>query len=176
MSNEKNTREARDLLLRNTQAILCTNSLEMPGYPFGSVAPYVLDQQGQPVILISRLAEHTRNIDADNKVSLIVIEAGSDDAQEAGRITCVGDARPLPDECRDPMLRYFEFFPDTRDYLSLDFVFYRIELKRVRYIGGFGKIHWIDAEEFLKPNPFNIEQEQTARLLESCTRPPLLEE
>lgn len=161
MSKSESGKQARDLLLQNYQGILCTNSKDMPGYPFGSVVPYVIDRQGQPVILISTIAQHTNNILSDNKVSLIVTEDDADDLQTAGRVTYIGDARKLDDNDNDAMERYYEFFPQSRGYHKThDFDFYTIDLQRVRYIGGFGEIYWVKKDSFLLPNPFNREQEQ----------------
>lgn len=163
MSTEKLSigAEARNLLLKNSQGILSTNSVEMSGYPFGSVVPYCLDQTGNPIILISRIAQHTKNIITDQKVSLITIEAG-DDIQVGGRLTWVADAKLVEDdeELIGVADRYFRYFPQSRDYHKVhDFAFYRLELVRARYIAGFGKIHWIDAEKVLLPNVFSMEQE-----------------
>ncbi|NIP49877.1 MAG: HugZ family protein [Gammaproteobacteria bacterium] len=161
MTEQASAKEARDLLLQQYQGILCTNSVEMPGYPFGSVVPYVIDYTGQPVILISTIAQHTKNINADNKVSLIVTETGADDIQTVGRVTYIGDATRLPDGDEYPMQRYYEYFPHTRDYHKThDFHFYTLSLNRVRYIGGFGDIHWLDRKAFLRPNPFSFDEEQ----------------
>ena len=92
MNNPDSTKQARDLLLENYQGILCTNSKDLSGYPFGSVAPYILSADCQPVILISTIAQHTKNILFDNKVSLVITEGNADDLQTAGRVTYIGDA------------------------------------------------------------------------------------
>ena len=161
MSEPASAKQARDLLLHDYQGILCTNSKEMPGYPFGSVVPYVIDRQGQPVILISTIAQHTNNILADNKVSLIVTEDNADDLQTAGRVTYIGDARKLDEKDNEAMERYYEFFPHSRGYHKThDFDFYTIDLQRVRYIGGFGEIFWVEKDRFLMPNPFDRKTEQ----------------
>lgn len=161
MNKTESYRQARELLLQNYQGILCTNSRDMPGYPFGSVVPYILDKRGQPVILISTIAQHTRNIVVNNKVSLIVTEGEADDLQTVGRVTCVGDAHKLEEMEQDAMDRYYEYFPQSRDYHKThDFDFYTIAVSRVRYIGGFGDIHWIEPNQFLLENPFSFKQEQ----------------
>lgn len=154
--------EARALLLRNTEAILSTNSVEMPGYPFGSVVPYCLDGTGNPVILISRIAQHTKNILADPKVSMITIEQGVDDVQVGGRLTWVADVVSLKGaEAEEAAIRYSRFFPKSKDYHTVhDFDFYRLELVRARYIGGFGKIHWVSPENIVLENAFSAESEQ----------------
>lgn len=55
-------RPARELLLKEYRGVLSTHSKSMPGFPFGSVVPYCLDAEGNPLILISRIAQHTHNL------------------------------------------------------------------------------------------------------------------
>lgn len=153
-------KSARNLLLTKYQGILSTHSIDVPGYPFGSVIPYCLDRQGRPVMLISRIAQHTKNILANPKVSLIVTEGDADDAQTVGRMTCLGDVIKAVEDDVDTAERYYRYFPQSRDYHKThDFDFYYIDLVRVRYIGGFGKIHWVEKEDFLLSNPFNATEE-----------------
>ncbi len=154
--------EARRLLLGGYHGVLSTLSVEAPGYPFGSVVPYCLDRQGWPVILISRIAQHTKNILADPKVSLIVCEDSAHDIQATARLTCLANAEPIADGNGDTPTRYYRYFPQARGYHQThDFEFYRLALVRARYIGGFGSIHWLAPEQLLRPNPFSPEQEQT---------------
>src|SRR6185436_5172720 len=87
------TNAARTLLLEESFGVLSTVSLDLPGYPFGSVTPYCLDRQCRPVVYISPIAQHTRNIMADSRVSLTVIEkSDSGDVQAHGRLTYIADA------------------------------------------------------------------------------------
>ena len=86
---------ARQLLNHQSVGVLSTQSVDVEGYPFGSIAPYVLDYDGQPVMLISDIAQHTRNIKRNNKVSLTVFDRYADDAQATGRLTWIGDAEPV---------------------------------------------------------------------------------
>jgi putative heme iron utilization protein len=142
--------EARRLARGQSNAVLSTLSLRLEGYPFASVAPYVLDHAGRPVILISDLAEHTRNLQADPRCSLIV-QPFSTDMQATGRVTIVGRAERLPDkDALGP--RYLRRHPQAEGYFAMhDFAFWRIEPVRIRYIGGFGKIHWVEPEAYLLP-------------------------
>ena len=151
--------EARELLLSEYQGVLATQSRVLPGYPFGSVTPYCLDENGQPVILISSLAQHTRNIDKDSKVSLTLTQSNVDDAQTGARLTWVGDAYKIEDDGAIAE-RYYRFFPQSEDYHKThNFAFYRINIVRARYIGGFGRIHWVSGDDISKHNPFFGEQE-----------------
>jgi putative heme iron utilization protein len=69
--------------------------------------------------------------------------------QVAGRVTILGEARPLADkDALGP--RYLRFHPQAESYFSMhDFRFYRVEPVRIRYIGGFGRIHWVEPEAYL---------------------------
>lgn len=150
---QKAATQARALLLNEYQGILATQSVSMPGYPFGSVAPYCLDANGQPVILISRIAQHTYNINQNHKVSLTIVQSRVDDIQAGGRLTWVGDAENIEDAVAAE--RYYNFFPLSRDYHKThDFEFFRINLVRARFIGGFGEIYWVSPDRLLCANPF----------------------
>lgn len=146
----ENGNEARRFLRKQHSGVLSTISKRVEGFPFGSVAPFILDHAGRPVILISTLAEHTKNIDADPRVSLIV-QPYSPDMQVAGRVTLLGKAERLADKSElGP--RYLHFHPQAADYFAMhDFSFYRIQPVRIRYIGGFGKIHWVEPDNYLLP-------------------------
>jgi hypothetical protein len=129
--------------------VLSTISKKRDGWPFGSVAPYALDSRGAPLILIASIAEHTKNLVADDRVSLLVHDGDrGGDVQAQGRVTVLGRARPLEAaEIRDAQGRYAARVPGSVDYFAThDFRFFRIEPAWVRFIGGFGEIHWLDAE------------------------------
>lgn len=140
--------EARRFARGQHVGVLSTISRRVAGFPFGSVSPFILDHEGRPVILISTLAEHTKNISADPRVSLIV-QPYSPDMQMAGRVTILGRAERLAEKSAlGP--RYLRFHPQAADYFAMhDFSFYRIEPVRIRWIGGFGKIHWVEPPTYL---------------------------
>ncbi len=142
--------EARRYLRGRRQGVLSTLSKKLGGYPFGSVVPYVLDHDARPVILVSRLAEHTRNIGADPRVSLLVHDPAAD-IQAGARMTLAGDAAPVDEASVRP--RYLRFFPQAEQLLALgDFSFYAVTACQLRFIGGFGDIHWISAEAYAPPS------------------------
>ncbi|MGX5220654.1 HugZ family pyridoxamine 5'-phosphate oxidase [Pseudomonas segetis] len=154
-------KHARELLLKEYRGVISTHSKSMPGFPFGSVVPYCLDAQGYPLILISRIAQHTHNLQRDPKCSLLVGEREADDVQAAGRLTLLAEARKLGDQrsIEVAAARYYRYFPDSADYhRAHDFDFWRLEPVRSRYIGGFGAIHWID--QVTLDNAFAGEAEQ----------------
>jgi heme iron utilization protein len=137
--------------LRTTQSgVLSTFSSKFSGYPFGSVAPFVLDHSGQPIILISTIAEHTQNIIANSKVSLLVF-AGDEDLQANARLTIIGEAKKINKEDVDLRARYLRYLPQAVSYFGMhDFSFYRIEIAQIRYIAGFGKMGWIAGDTALR--------------------------
>jgi putative heme iron utilization protein len=151
---------ARSLLLEESFGVLSTISVDLPGYPFGSVTPYCTDRQCLPIVYISYIAQHTKNIVADPRVSLTVVErsenGASDDVQAQGRVTCIANAKEIPSsDTADVRDRYFRYFPSARQYERTHFfAFFRLELVRVRFIGGFGQIFWVEPGEFMTDNPF----------------------
>ncbi len=154
--------EVRQRLHASFEGVLSTQSQAMPGYPFGSVVPYCLDYTGQPVILISQIAQHTKNILINPKVSLITFEHGAEDIQAAARLTMLADVQHLHGEESDQAAaRYYRYFPQARDYHTThDFDFYRLNVVRLRYIGGFGRINWLEPDQVLQANAFNAVTEQ----------------
>src|SRR5262249_42709145 len=117
--------EARRYLASRRSGVLSTASARYHGHPFGSLVPYALDHAGRPVILVSRLAEHTKNIAADPRASLLARDE-TEDPQAGARATLLGNAVSL--EASDPTAgRYRRFFPDADRLLALgDFSFFAI--------------------------------------------------
>jgi putative heme iron utilization protein len=155
--------EARRLLNCESAGVLSTISVDVEGYPFGSVVPYCLDRQGRPLILISRIAQHHKNLLADPRCSLIVLDRSVEDVQMNGRLTCVADAMRLDGAQADEIgARYYRHFPQSMDFHKIhDFEFFVLQPKRFRYIGGFGRIHWLDPTKLLRSNPFSEADEQS---------------
>lgn len=143
--------EARQFLSATHSGVISTISARLEGHPFGSVTPFVLDHEGQPLILISTIAEHTKNIQVDPRVSLIAFDPASPDMQASARLTVIGKAKPVN---KDALLRarYLRYFPQAENYFDMhDFLFHSIEISQARFIGGFGKIHWITGVELRAP-------------------------
>ena len=142
---------ARRLLRSQRYGMLSTLSIALEGYPFGSVVDYIVDHEARPVLLISGLAEHTKNIKQDPRVSLLVHQA-THDVQASPRLTVSGLALPLAaQETNSMQLRYLQYFPDTAHYFELDFSFFRIEPVKLRYIGGPGAMCWLSSTEYTPP-------------------------
>jgi putative heme iron utilization protein len=146
-----NAREARQLLRAHRYGVLSTLSKKFDGHPFGSITPYLVDHDGSLLILISTLAEHTKNILSDPRVSLITHNQNDPHIQTQGRVTVVGLASRVEDR-ENAGKRYLRYFPEAQTYFAMhDFQFYRIVPQAIRFIGGFGNIHWVKAENYLVP-------------------------
>lgn len=165
---------ARRLLKHQDLGVLSTHSVDLEGYPFGSIAPFVLDYSGEPTILISYIAQHTINIKHNEKVSLTVFDRFSQDPQAARRLTWIGDAHPV-DSDAEVRVRYLRYFPGSGSYFEThDFSFYRIGLKRARFIGGFGEIYWIEPEIMVVENPFRDTEKHIVQHMNQDHRDSLL--
>lgn len=146
----------RTLLHRQRTGYLSTMSRRRAGFPFGSVMPYALDPQGRPLLLISKMAMHTKNLDRDPRASLLVPE---DDAARdplgAARATLVGRTAPVPEGDLEAVRdHYLERQENARYYVDYaDFGFYRMEVADVYYVGGFGVMGWVDAGEYAQAAP-----------------------
>jgi hypothetical protein len=156
--------DALRLYHARTDGILSTQSSDMPGYPFGSVMPFCLDRGGMPVIQGATIAQHSRNMQQDPRVSLIVFEREAPDLQNAGRLTVLADATPLGEDDEDARERYFRYYPEARGYRNThDFNFWRLQPRRFRYIGGFGLIHWFSPADLLVANPLAADEDGIVR-------------
>jgi putative heme iron utilization protein len=151
--------ESRQLLRAHRYGALSTLSKKFNGHPFGSITSYLVDRDGSLLILISTLAERTKNIAADPRVSLITHSQDNPHIQAQGRVTVMGEARVVAERAETGR-RYLRYFPEAKAYFAMhDFSFYRIVPEAIRYIGGFGNIHWVNAQDYLVPSYPLIEQE-----------------
>lgn len=158
-------REARCLLRAHRYGVLSTLSKRFDGHPFGSIAPYLTDHDGSVLLFISGLAEHTKNILSDPRVSLITHDQNDPRIQTQGRVTVVGKAEPLTG--RDPYAaRWLRHFPENAQLFELgDFSFFRIVPQAVRHVAGFGQARWINSHFTVPPYPLmNQEEYLLARL------------
>jgi heme iron utilization protein len=150
---------SRTLLAHGRFGSLATTSIDPPGYPFGSLVGFVVDDAGQPLLFLSDLAEHSRNLVACPGASLMVTEAGDTSADQLarGRVTLIGDVIILEDEARDAAQRLYRaahpsaFYSDFQDFH--DFHYYRLQVVAVRYVGGFGRMSWVSAVDYAVAEP-----------------------
>jgi putative heme iron utilization protein len=124
---------------------------KLPGYPHGSIMPYAADEQGRPILFISTIAVHTKNLLDDPHASLLIAapEAESDPLGSA-RVSLFGEVRHLPEvDLESAKSVYLETHPDTQQWIDFgDFSFFRMEVRDVYYIGGFGAMGWVIAQDY----------------------------
>lgn len=148
------------LLHRCALATLATHTREPQGFPYPTVVPFAPDARHRPVILVSHLAEHTRNLDTDPRAGFLVVDAPDGDVLSAERATLLGRFTPV-DADTHLVARYLRYEPGAERYLALgDFAFWALDIERLRYIGGFGRMGWVDgtALDALAPLAFDEER------------------
>ncbi|QLG89494.1 pyridoxamine 5'-phosphate oxidase family protein [Chitinibacter bivalviorum] len=153
--------EALALIRRSRNLALASLSAQMPGYPHVSWLPMVADEAGRPMLVMSRLAEHTQNILQDSKVSVLLHD--DEMALNKARLTILGDLQLVEP---DPLLaaRMARYNPELVSYLQMsDFSVWRLWPQRARYIAGFGKMGWLEGERW--ESEFALSLAQEAQLL-----------
>ena len=148
--------QARTLMYLGRVGTLSTQSRKQPGFPFGSVMPYGIDGQGRPVFLISTMAMHTQNLEGDPRASLLVMQdPGAKDVLGAGRVTLMGPAKQVPeDDLAAVRELYLAAYPNAKYWVDFeDFAFYRMDVVDLYYVGGFGVMGWVTAEDYRAAEP-----------------------
>jgi len=147
---------ARTLAHITRTGSLSTLSRKQPGFPFGSVMPYGLDEHGRPIFLISTMAMHTQNLKADPRASLLIVQpdAGGDPLG-ASRVTLVGNVLPVPQaEVGEARNLYLKTYANSKYWVDYeDFSFYRMEIVDIYYVGGFGVMGWVSASDYIGSQP-----------------------
>ncbi|MGZ3273557.1 MAG: HugZ family pyridoxamine 5'-phosphate oxidase [Caulobacteraceae bacterium] len=136
--------------LMHAQATAALGTL-MDGAPYVSLVLVAFDADGSPLLLLSRLAQHTRNLLAAPHVSLLFDgTAGLEDPLAGPRLTVLGQVAPCPDPAA--LERYVARHPSAATYAGFtDFGLYKVRIDRAHLVAGFGKIAWIEAETLLGP-------------------------
>src|SRR5579862_658530 len=147
---------ARTLVYLGRVGSLSTMSRKQPGFPFGSVMPYGLDGRGRPVFLISTMAMHTQNLQADARASLLVTQEDSEgDPLGTARVTLVGNVHRVPDtELAEVRRLYLDRHANSKYWVDFeDFSFYRMDAVDIYYVGGFGVMGWVSASDYDRSQP-----------------------
>ena len=147
----------RTLASQATSATLSTIAREPHGFPYGSLVSVVIDDMGRPLLLLSKLAEHTGNLHVQPKASVLLTEplSGHDQPLAIGRVTVLGLCAEI-DAAERATVRdvFLKQQPGAAHYVDFgDFAFYRIEPTVLRYIGGFGRMSWVSAEDYRAAEP-----------------------
>jgi putative heme iron utilization protein len=134
-------------------ATLATLARDPEGFPYASLVAFASDAKGRPLLLLSRLAEHTENLRARPEASVLIAEAADAkaiDPLSLGRVTILGPCTLVPDEDKaDVRATFLAHQPSAATYVDFaDFAFYRLEPRALRFVGGFGRMSWVSAEEY----------------------------
>ena len=138
-----------------TDGALATTSIAHAGCPYGSLVLLALYQR-EPVFLLSALAEHTQNLRASSACSVMVKEAGPNNPLALGRVSLVGTCAPIgaPEDLRGAREAFLHKHPSASFYADFgDFAFWKLQVTAARYIGGFGRMSWIDANAWHAADP-----------------------
>jgi hypothetical protein len=141
--------QARRLIRSADRAALATAMRDAGGWPYASLVLCACDAAGAPLVFLSALAEHTRNLAIDPRISLLYdATAGLEDPLAGARVTVLGTARPCHD--RRARGRFLARHPSAEAYADFaDFTLYRVHLERAHLVAGFGAIDWIDGGSLL---------------------------
>lgn len=142
----------RTLVASGARGSLSTLAADPAGYPYGSVVSYALDEHGDPLLFVSLMAEHTQNAIRDPRASLLVTEPVPDGADPlaSGRATLLGTIAAVTDDERPAVRdRYLAANPTSAYYIDFgDFAFYRLTVESIRYVGGYGRMSWVDSASY----------------------------
>jgi putative heme iron utilization protein len=142
---------ARTLVHLQQTGSLSTISRKQPGWPFGSVMPYGLDEQGQPLFLISTMAMHTQNLLGDPRASLLVTPPESrTDPLGAARVTLMGRATKVPSGQEGQVRElYLSRHANASYWVDFtDFGFFRMAIEDIYFVGGFGSMGWVSPQDY----------------------------
>jgi heme iron utilization protein len=147
--------QSRTLIQGQGRALLSTICLNPAGFPFGSLVTYCPDDQGRPWLLISTMAEHTRNASADPRASVLISDEAPPevDPLALARVSLVGTlVRSEPTS--ELRAQFLDRHPGALSYVDFpDFSWWVLEVEAIRYVGGFGRMSWVDAAEFSVAQP-----------------------
>ncbi|HSR50291.1 MAG TPA: DUF2470 domain-containing protein [Acidobacteriota bacterium] len=144
---------ARTLVETLKTASLATLAKDPEGHPYASFVTFALDG-GQPVFLISEMAEHTQNLRRDGRSSLLAAESRANDPLANGRVTLLGTCRPVDEDDTSARQAFLERLPNASYYCDFkDFRFWRMSVDSLRYIGGYGRMSWVSGEDWSSAEP-----------------------
>jgi putative heme iron utilization protein len=144
---------ARTLVAQISTGTLCTLAHDPEGYPYGSFVTVAFDD-GDPVFLISQLAEHTKNLERDPRASLLVAERGAADPLANGRVTLLGPCTRVEGDGGSARAAFLAAHPNATYYVDFrDFGFWKLRVTSIRYIGGYGRMSWIEEADWKAAEP-----------------------
>jgi heme iron utilization protein len=140
----ENIELARKLIAEPGRAVLAT--LAPSGAPYASLVLVAPDEAGKPLLLLSDLAEHTKNLKRDPRVSLLFDgTAGLGEPLSGPRVTLMGT---IETASATALAHYLKRQPGAASWAEMsDFHIYRLEPQRAHLVAGFGRIAWLEAQE-----------------------------
>lgn len=149
--------QARTLVAANSISTLAT--LSKDGGPWASLVAHGALEDGSPVLFVSTLAEHGRNLERNTAVSLMVADPDPPrDALACGRVTLAGVAeKPSGAAVETAWDAYIAAVPSAKAYSSYrDFALWVLKVERVRWVGGFGRMAWANARVYADAQPDRV--------------------
>ena len=133
----------RHLMRSCRSAALSTAWAAGDGWPYASLVTVAIDADASPVMLFSGLSDHTRNLDADDRGSLLFEQASRHaNPQRGPRVTVLGRIRPT--RRQEHAKRFLDIHPEASMYAGFgDFSFYRMSIDRIHWVGGFARAQWL---------------------------------
>ncbi len=142
------------LIAENTNASLATIMSDDNSNPFASWVPYCQSYDGTLIVLLSDLAQHTKNIKENSNGSLLINSKQVNPAADMPRISIQVQITPI-EENSQLIERYYRYYAEAKDYfINLDFHFYQAAPKKLQAIAGFGQVRWFGSE-VVQPSPFS---------------------
>ena len=145
----------RTLIAGRTDGTLSTIALDPAGFPFGSIVTFAIDDAGRPLILMSTMAEHARNLAEDPRASLLVTDGGQGAGRlAAARATLVGTVTQVGEEDQPAATAaYLQAHPDAFWARVPDFGVHRLDITAIRYVRGFGEMSWVETAGYATAEP-----------------------
>ncbi|WP_052665515.1 HugZ family protein [Nitriliruptor alkaliphilus] len=161
---------ARTLVAGQVDGTLSTLAIDPAGYPFGSIVTFALDDRGAPLVLMSTMAEHTRNLDQDDRASLLVTEGGDGAGRlAAARATLVGRVTRVAEADQDAAMEaYLVVHPGAFWARFPDFAVHRLDVEAIRYVRGFGEMSWVDPAGYASAEADPVDAAAQERIVTHC--------
>lgn len=156
--------QARAVARACKTASLATTMAGQNGQPYASLVLVAFDHDAAPVLLLSRLAEHTRNLLGNDRVSLLCDgTVGMAEPLTGPRVSLLGRAAKTDDPRH--RARFLARHPSAEMYAGFgDFAFYHVQVERAHIVAGFGRIHWLD--DYLYPGETQVLAAAEGEILE----------
>ena len=143
LSRQELGREIRCLMRSLRSASLSTGLATVDGWPYGSMVTVAIDQGAHPLLLMSGLSDHTRNLAEDSRASLLFVQPTRHrNPQRGARVTVMGKIRKT--NKLEHAARFLTIHPEAEMYAGFsDFNFYRMSVERAHWVGGFARAQWL---------------------------------